>query len=82
MRATSLRCHRCRGTTNVIDGDGPTVCYGCILLLGQVVKDPDNGSDKLLGVLDELHADVVHLRSEDGVLSWVWTADWPTAGAR
>lgn len=81
IAAEPLRCHRCRGTTNIIDRDGPPVCYGCVLLLGHVVRDPEHGSDTLLGVLDELHADVVHLRSEDGVLSWRWTADWPAAGA-
>ena len=62
-----------------MEGDGPVVCYGCILMLGHIVRDPEHATDVMLAALDELHSDVLTLAREDDVLVWEWTAPWPKA---
>ena len=56
------RCRTCRGVSHLIVGDGPTiVCWPCVQMLGGIGRKPETADDRILGLLDELHADVVRL---------------------
>lgn len=70
---TTPRCDRCRATDDLVTGDGPIICHGCIGLLTDAAADPIVITSRLRDTLADLHADVVQLVSEDGALSWRWT---------
>ena len=76
-----MRCRLCRGTTDLILGDGPIVCAPCVWMMGRIAREPETATDRMLAALDELHADVLTLIRKDDVLAWRWTADWPKAAA-
>lgn len=69
-----MKCHLCNATEALIEGDGPAVCYPCVLTLGRIAADPESASDRMLTMLDEMHSAVVTLVRQDNVLSWSWLA--------
>jgi len=78
------RCHRCRGTRHLIEGDGPTVCLPCVDLLAGIANDPHRADDRILTALLERHGDVVRLeriQDEAGAteIHWAWADRWPAA---
>lgn len=75
-------CARCSSSKHLVVGDGELVCRPCIDLLGGAARDPEHAPDDLLGLLLELHDDVIDLVREDEVLAWLWIAPWPRAGER
>lgn len=79
-RQYAPRCHLCQSQTDVLTGDGPPVCASCIEMRMDAVTNPATAGDMLVGTLAELHADVVSLVPQDGVLGWQWTPTWPGVG--
>lgn len=73
------RCHYCRTTDELLDGDGPkVVCRVCVSLFGGMVTLPGMIGPGMLDDLLTVHGEVVQLeRLSTGDLRWVWTPSWP-----
>lgn len=71
------RCARCAKTDDLIRGDGPIVCRGCVEFLTTVAVDPREAGPTMRQTLAELHAEAVVLVQPDEAspdLIWRWVA--------
>lgn len=70
------RCIRCTGTDDLVIGDGPVVCNGCVELLTDAAANPYACSERLLTALLQEHPAVKLARTanEPHELVWEWVA--------
>lgn len=68
------RCLRCTGTDDLVRGDGPVVCRGCIELLADAAANPYAMSERLLTALLQEHPGLKLSRAgyRPHELVWEW----------